>query len=234
MGSLREKMLEEEHERALSKMGAQNRSEQHVLFDFTPQCHHLRWLTDHLDGWQFGEQGLIEVMAIALDCQGIAIEYGAGDGKTLPLTIDLLYKCRRHCVLVEVSGERRDALVEAYPQATVLKTLDWNSKYLDEIAVAVIDIDGRDSIVMREMFEAGVRPTLLVVEHMDNHFPIGTSHSRAMPEWMLGMKLQSGHAIQDTAETLHSIATANGYERIGWNRCNSFFVVKERYTDLFR
>jgi hypothetical protein len=105
---------------------------------------------------------------------------------------------------------------------------------LDEVNVVVIDIDGQDSVVMREMFEAGVRPTLIVVEHMDRHFPIGTSIPDTIPQWMLGLKLKSGHAIQDTAETLHAIAAQNGYERIGFNRCNSFFVVKERYTDLFR
>jgi hypothetical protein len=69
---------------------------------------------------------------------------------------------------------------------------------------------------------------------MDRHFPIGTSIPDTIPQWMLGLKLKSGHAIQDTAETLHAIAAQNGYERIGFNRCNSFFVVKERYTDLFR
>jgi hypothetical protein len=209
---------------------------ENLTHDFTPQCHHLRWLTEHLDGWQFGEQGLIDTLLRTLKLtHGLCIEFGAGDGDDLPVTID--HACQFHqsqCILVEIDDEKRKSLSKIYPDATVCKTLDWNNKYLDEVNVVVIDIDGQDSVVMREMFEAGVRPTLVVVEHMDRHFPIGTSIPDTIPQWMLGLKLKSGHAIQDTAETLHAIAAQNGYERIGFNRCNSFFVVKERYTDLFR
>lgn len=204
--------------------------------DFTPQCHHLRWLTDYLGGWQFGEQGLIEAVAFQLGINdGCWIEYGAGDGETLPVTI--ARHCLTHqssCVLVEIDATRQAKLKERYPDATVVANVDWQCQYIDRPSVVVIDIDGSDSFVMREMLEAGVRPTLLVVEHMDNHYPIGTSIPQSIPEWLLGHKLQSGHAIQDTAETLHAIASQHGYERIGFNRCNSFFVVTERYTDLFR
>lgn len=207
------------------------------LLDFTPQCHHLRWLTDHLDGWQFGEQGLIEVLCDVLQLtEGLVIEFGAGDGVTLPLTIDRLCKADpERCILVEIDEERRKSLRKTYPNAWIAANQKWEPEtWAMPAAIVVIDIDGSDSVVMRQMFQAGVRPTVLVVEHMDRHFPIATSGPALIPQWMLGMKLQSGHAIQDTAETLHAIAAQNGYERIGFNRCNSFFVVKERYTDLFR
>ena len=210
--------------------------EQHYPLDFTPQCHQLRWLIDHLDGWQFGEQGLIGAIVSALDLpQGRFIEYGAGDGDSLPLTIERLYeKYPGFCRLVEIDEMRCQQLERQYPKAIVHQSLNWNYLSGDETNLVVIDIDGQDSVVMRQMLAAGVRPTLLVVEHMDRHFPIGTSAASAIPQWMLGLKLESGHAIQDTAETLHAIATANGYERIGYNRCNSFFVVKERFAELFR
>lgn len=205
------------------------------LKEFTPQCHHLRWLTEHLSGWQFGEQGLLDAIAIALNISdGIIVEYGAGDGSTLPLTLQRF--CARNesrCFLVEIEADRRESLKQLYPEALVLPKYDWRVCDV-HLAIVVIDIDGSDSVVMREMFAAGVRPTVLVVEHFDNHFPIATTKPDPIPEWMLGLKLESGHAIQDTAETLHAIALQNGYERIGWNRCNSFFVVRERYTDLFR
>jgi len=207
------------------------------LLDFTPQCHHLRWLCDHLDGWQFGDQGLIEAICSALKTKGDCVEYGAGDGDSLPLTIDRMYHIGNVCWAVEIDESKQIKLEEKYPLAIVKKSLNWKAcedAAENGLAVVVIDIDGQDSFVMRQMLQAGVRPTLLVVEHFDNHYPIGTSASRAIPEWMLGLKLETGHAIQDTAETLHAIATANGYERIGFNRCNSFFVVKERFTDLFR
>lgn len=204
--------------------------------DFTPQCPHLRWLVDHLDGWQFGEQGLIEAIANQLKLTaGMWIEYGAGDGDHLPLTIGRF--CDKHpsfCVLVEIDPIRQLQLKTRYPDASTTAHLDWNCGYIDRPDVVVIDIDGRDSVVMCEMFEAGVRPTLLVVEHLDRHYPVATSKPVPIPEWMLGLAFQSGHKIQDTAETLHAIAAGNGYERIGYNRCNSFFVVGERYTDLFK
>jgi len=206
------------------------------LLDFTPQCHHLRWLCDHLDGWQFGDQGLIETIMLSLSSDGIAIEYGAGDGNELPLSIEYLYRVGRKCRLEEIDGERRDSLVQKYPKATVLKSLNWRT-LIDtgiDIAVVVIDIDSHDSVVMRDMLTAGVRPELLVVEHFDNHFPIGTTTPDTIPPWMLGLKLQSGHAIQDTAETLHAIAGQYGYERIGWNRCNSYFVRGDKFLGLMR
>ena len=204
--------------------------------DFTPQCPHLSWLCEHLDGWQFGEQGLIEAVLTALSVEGIAIEYGAGDGVSLPLTIDRIYKTGRKCWLIEIDYQRITSLRNLYPDAWMIQSIDWSNvlKNGPQPAVVVIDIDGKDSVVMREMFETGVRPTLLVVEHMDRHFPIGTSIPDVIPEWMLGLQLKRGHAIQDTAETLHAMAAENGYERIGYNRCNSFFVVRERFTDLFR
>ena len=213
--------------------------EQHYPLDFTPQCHQLRWLIEHLDGWQFGEQGLIEKLIDVLEDHGCAIEYGAGDGESLPLSIDRLYRTQHHrtCWLIEICPVRRQSLKSMYPHSIVAADANWKEiNRISEfgVAVVVIDIDGQDSLVMRQMLAAGVRPTLLVVEHMDRHFPIGTSAASAIPQWMLGLKLESGHAIQDTAETLHAIATANGYERIGYNRCNSFFVVKERFAELFR
>lgn len=210
------------------------------LFDFTPQCHHLCWLCDYLDGWQFGEQGLIDAITVALKIvfplrqDAICIEYGAGDGSNLPLTIDRLLARGFGGVLVEIDEARRNSLAAMYPDENVCSVIRWENFSRADVAVVVIDIDGSDSVVMRQMFQAGVRPTLLVVEHFDNHYPIATSGPASIPQWMLGLKLESGHAIQDTAETLHAIAAQNGYERIGFNRCNSFFVVKERYTDLFR
>lgn len=209
--------------------------EQEYPLDFTPQCHHLRWLTEHLGGWQFGEQVLISELCLhlGLTC-GSVIEYGAGDGVELPLTVHLL--CEEYperCVCVEIDELKVQSLRTLYPRASVVRNFRWIKQSIQP-DVVVIDIDGSDSVVMREMFAAGVRPKLMVVEHMDRHFPIGTSNPGSVPPWMLGLKLESGYTIQDTAETLHAIAAQNGYERIGFNRCNSFFVVRELFTDLFR
>ena len=205
--------------------------------EFTPQCPHLAWLCDHLDGWQFGEQGLIEALAETLGLMhGLCMEYGAGDGVSLPLTIERLCKDDpERCLLVEIDAARRRSLSELYPDAVVASSETWNPKEWDCPAeIVVIDIDGPDSVVMRQMLAARVRPALLVVEHMDRHFPVASSSPKLIPQWLLGQMLSSGNAIQDTAETLHAIASEAGYERIGFNRCNSFFVRRELFGKLFR
>lgn len=206
------------------------------LLHFTPETHHLRWLCDHLDGWQFGDQGLIAAIVDALQSGGIAIEYGAGDGTTLPLTISRLYDKYYECWLAEIDAARRNSLSKIYENANVTKAINWSSIIAHEtpVAVCVIDIDGSDSVVMREMFAVGVRPELLVVEHMDRYYPIGTTRPDPVPQWMLGLKLESGHAIQDTAETLQAFAAKYGYERIGVNRCNSYFVRGDKFLHLLR
>jgi hypothetical protein len=211
-------------------------NQQQFPLDFTPQSPPLRWLCEHLDGWQFGDQGLIEAIVNTLQSGGIAIEYGAGDGVELPLTIDRLYRAGRKCWLGEIEESRRESLERMYPAAIVDTSINWARVQHDvpSVAVVVIDIDSRDSVIMREMLDAGVRPDLLVVEHMDRHFPIGTTLPASIPQWMLGLTLQSGHAIQDTAETLHAIAGRYGYERIGLNRCNSFFVRGDKFLNLLR
>lgn len=207
-----------------------------IPMEFTAQCHQLKWLRNYLSGWQFGEQGLLRSIYDALKLQdGTVIEYGAGDGETLPVTVDVFYRCLGVAsIYVEIDDEKRMALHRKYPLAAVKSYIYWPGFHDLRPNVVVIDIDGRDSVVMREMLAACVRPTLLVVEHMDRHVPIATTAPQPIPEWLLGQKLKSGHSIQDTAETLHQIALHNGYERIGWNRCNSFFVVKERFQELFR
>lgn len=204
--------------------------------EFIPDSPRMRWLCEHLSGWQFGDQGLIEAIAKTLQSDGIAIEYGAGDGVELPLTIDRLYDRGRTCWLAEIDEIRRASLQKLYPKATIEKTIVWQefAKLDWPVAVVVIDIDSHDSVIMRQMLDAGVRPDLLVVEHMDRHFPIGTTRPSPMPEWMLGLRLHSGHAIQDTAETLQEIAGRCGYDRIGVNRCNSYFVRGDRFLSLLR
>ena len=203
--------------------------------EFTAQCHQLKWLRNYLSGWQFGEQGLIYTIVTTLDkYASVYVEYGAGDGETLPLTLEKLCQTfPERCYLIEIDEQRRENLNRLYPNAMVCESLSWVD-FPCTPSVVVIDIDGKDSFVMREMVSAGVRPTLLVVEHMDRHVPIATTAPQPIPEWLLGQTLKSGHSIQDTAETLHQIALQNGYERIGWNRCNSFFVVRERFQELFR
>ena len=258
MGSLREKMLEEEYQRALAKMTLNDdvesrqkngrsaaldvdKDRQYPL-EFQPQCHQFEWMKDHLSGWQFGEQGLIPAILDAIGTEGaigtedgVYIEYGAGDGQSLPITIQKLYEAYPPwCRLVEIDDTRRELLYERYPKAVISKTLRWSDWASQTVDIAVIDIDGSDSVIMRQMLDAGCRPAMIVCEHMDRCYSIGTSSPNPIPDWLLGTELKTGHIVQDTAETLHWMAGKYGYERIGFNRCNSFFVRRELFPLLFR
>lgn len=211
---------------------------QEFPMEFQPQCYQFRWMLNHLGGWQFGEQELIPALLDVIDANedcGPYVEIGAGDGDVLPLTIDRMYaKQPGWCRLVEVDDERRALLKQRYPKAACYKHMDFGPLCGPEPAVVVIDIDGLDSVVMRDMLDSGCRPSLIVCEHMDRHYSIGTTAPNPIPEWLLGTITEHGHTIQDTAETLHWMAAKYGYERIGFNRCNSFFVRKDLFPLLFR
>lgn len=204
--------------------------------DFTPQCVQLEWLKNHLGGWQFGEQQLIPAILDAIGAHGACVEYGAGDGDSLPLTIEPLYEQGRMCFLAECDVDRIVSLRNKYRKAHVQKRIVWQDFRSEgrDLAAVVIDVDSIDSVIMRQMLESGCRPSLVVCEHFDRHYSIPTSQPSPIPEWMLGMKMATGHSIQDTAETLHWIAAKYGYERLGLNRCNSFFVRRDVFPLLFR
>ena len=202
---------------------------------FHPDRPQFAWLDDYLDGWQFGEQGMLVAIADVLGLRGRAIEYGAGDGDALPLTIERYIESRRgEALLIEIDQESRSKLAKRYPAAEIHASLDWSRVPKGSVAIAVIDIDSHDSVVMRDMLSAGVRPAVLVVEHMDREFPVASSHADPLPRWAMGLQLKGGFTLQDTAETLHYFAHRGGYERIGLNRCNSFFIRGDLYPQMFK
>ena len=202
---------------------------------FHPDRPQFAWLVEHLDGWQFGEQGLLLAIAEHLDLKGRAIEYGAGDGETLPLTAERYVNSRRGgSLLIEIDEKSRSKLAKRYPAAEIHASLDWSRVPKESVAIAVIDIDSHDSVVMREMLGAGVRPAVMMVEHLDREYPVTTSHADPLPRWALGLAMQGGFRLQDTAETLQYLAHRNGYERIGLNRCNSFFIRGDLYPQMFK
>jgi hypothetical protein len=213
--------------------------------DFTPQCPQVAWLCEHLGGWQFGEQDLLLAVVETLEINGTCVEIGAGDGETLPLTIDRLYHHGLGCMLFESDESRREKLSLRYPDALVCGKytggdFEWRREARQKFAdistwpdMAVIDVDGVDSVLMKGVMYMQ-KPAVVVCEHMDRNYPIGTSSSSPFPVWSLGHELLNGFRIQDTAETLQWMAANLEYERFGYNRCNSFFVRRDRFTDLFR
>jgi hypothetical protein len=189
----------------------------------------FEWLTGHASGWQFGEQGILVAISDAIGViEGQCIEIGAGDGETLPLTIDPFYQRGNPCVLYELDPESLGRLMVKYPKAKlrgefvplVAKTTNGID---DSPLVCVVDVDGIDSKVMISMLTMHT-PSVLMVEHFDKCHPGDTNKSQRIPEWLLGEMLHPNFTVQDNAETLKSIAIDFSYTRLGTTRVNSIFV----------
>ena len=67
------------------------------------------WLNDRADGWQFGETGILEALSERFN-PDLAIEIGAGDGQTLPLTLGFLLEKGVKTLLFEADELRQNAL----------------------------------------------------------------------------------------------------------------------------
>lgn len=146
--------------------------------DFTPQCPQVAWLAEHLGGWQFGEQDLLMAVMNKLEVFSEyadlfrCIEIGAGDGEELPLTIQRFYEAGTECLLFESVDKRRVAISKKYPLAKVDGA--FYGQELPPSVLVVIDIDSHDSQIMQQVMKRD-RPAVVVCEHMDRRYPIGTS-----------------------------------------------------------
>ena len=186
----------------------------------------FKWLMKHASGWQFGEQGILVAIAEAIGVtEGQCVEIGAGDGETLPLTIDPFYQRGNPCVLYERDPESLGRLMIKYPAAKIrgefplLPAIGINEQPL----VVVIDVDGIDSMVMKQVLDQ-ITPLVLMVEHFDTCHPANTCREQRIPDWLLGEKLENNFTVQDNAETLKAIARDFCYTRLGTTRVNSIFV----------
>jgi hypothetical protein len=188
----------------------------------------FEWLTEKAGGWQFGEQGILVALANAINKPGQCVEIGAGNGESLPLTIDPFYQYGLPCVLFEADEESLSMLKQRYPLAENLGMFlgfGMNGHAIENVLlVVVIDVDGNDSFIMNEVLSDRA-PHILMVEHFDkmhpNHTPI---IDEPVPSWLLGERLIDGFSIQDNAETLRQMALKSNYTRLGTTRVNSIFV----------
>ena len=185
------------------------------------------WLSSHAGGWQFGEQGILcEIAECFFDYKPLCIEIGAGDGEGLPLTIEPFYRAECSCDLFEIDESKRKKLLEKYPKAGVFD--EWRPEATPNCDLVVIDVDGEDSAIMRQLLKVE-SPCLLMVEHFDSLHPVASVSGEPLPSWCLGITLQGGFRLQDSAESLKRIAADFGYDRIGTTRVNSIFVRRDLY-----
>lgn len=187
------------------------------------------WLSSHAAGWQFGEQGImLELASHLFDDLPMCAEIGAGDGEGLPLTIAPFYPTC-FCKLFEIDEQKQQKLRKKFPSAQVFG--EWDEKQTEGVGIVVIDIDGRDSEIMSRLLTVE-KPGLIMVEHFDSLHPVASADNEPLPSWCLGMTLQGGFRLQDSAESLKRIAADFGYDRIGATRVNSIFVRRDLYRRI--
>jgi hypothetical protein len=191
---------------------------------FTPDIDCFRWLCKHASGWQFGEQGILAALADKIDPHGQCVEIGAGDGESLPLTIDPFYQRGNECVLFEADPVSLGQLFVKYPRARLRGEFDGSMECIsDQPLLVVIDIDGYDIDAMRECLTQ-CEPSVLMVEHFDKFHPEDCDEVADIPGWALGLRLENSFTLQANAATLKLSAKDFGYTRVGTTRVNSIFV----------
>lgn len=205
-------------------------------------CHNrFDWLRNERNGWQFGEQGLIDaVIGRIAPALRVGVEIGGGDGDGLPLTLDRLYSRGWKIVAYEADEDSQIKLGQKY------QSLDVRGEYkfgdVPRCTVAVIDIDGHDELAMQAFLtQSGpFMPYLLVVEHYDKAGPYVTngrnSFAEKIPQWLLGMPLGipegQSFIIQSPSERLDQIAAEYYMVPICRTRVNSFYVPDWLVKDL--
>lgn len=207
---------------------------------FTADCLRFQWLEDRGNGWQFGEQGLIDAILSRLgDGSRRCMEIGAGDGGVLPVTVDRLIKAGWEARLYEIVEYRQKQLRERYGERVDVFG-EWQAPgtlWVND-GVVVIDIDGFDCVVLGQVLGAS-RPAVVICEHYDKQAPSQPSKDEMRPirppNWLLGKQIDGGFTVQAPAEVIQNIAGWRGYDRLGTTRVNSIFVrrdLTERLADV--
>lgn len=149
----------------------------------TPEKLTCDWLVNHKRGWQVGEQGILEAIVREIENDipeehKWAVEFGAGDGTTLPITCEqIIRKPGWRGLLIEGSENNCLRLNKHIPHLTIAvhgmvtleagKTID---DYMERSvcpptpALMVVDVDSIDYYIVTQM---KARPYVLCVEHLD-------------------------------------------------------------------
>lgn len=179
------------------------------------------WLEDKAEGWQFGEQGLIDAILGRIgDGTKQCIEIGAGDGDRLPVTVDNLIKRGWRATLFEKEQSNRVKLIEKYSPFMVRGEWRPLENYRFQSWVAVIDIDSYDWLVLVEV--AREKPALIVCEHADKARPINSECW--IPSIELAGKTSEERGLMQATESALEMLVAKSYYKVCSTRVNSFFV----------
>lgn len=193
----------------------------------------FEWLSAKADGWQFGEQGILDALLSRLD-QGRrqCVEIGAGDGAALPLTCARLVDAGWHAQLWEADGWKRVGLSKRFPAAEIRAAFDvarHTAHVPPSPTVLVLDVDGPEAYILSSLLAAGVLPDIMIVEHMDTESPHTPEHPWIPPLCMAGQGLAIADrpgatwCLQATHAAIVAVAGSE-YTAVGRTRVNTVLV----------
>jgi hypothetical protein len=176
------------------------------------------WLKEHASGWQFGEQGILRALCERFDITK-GYEIGAGDGESLPVTLDFL----DDLTLYEVDPDRQQKLKAKYPNATIYGCFQRPTPGVDGACV-VVDVDSCDLEIAESIIEE-YRPKILCVEHYDTEGPRVLERPQSqVPDWLIGVSLQGGFIIQQPWPVVNRSLCDVGYVMVAMTRVNGIYV----------
>lgn len=198
------------------------------------------WLAHHKTGWQFGEQGVLEAIIDRIEPDipqehRWAIEFGAGDGATLPLTIEgVIRREGWKSLLIEADETKHDVLrLRVPPSATLVcayadtnpgTTIDDHMQRAgcpETPALMVIDVDGIDYYIAATM---KARPYVLCVEHLDTEGPFRPTKPFVPRMEDAGSPVGVGFGLQANYLALDATLIPSGYTAVFRTRVNSVYV----------
>lgn len=198
------------------------------------------WLAHHQTGWQYGEQGVIEAIIKQIEADippehRWCVEFGAGDGATLPLMCEpIITREGWKSLLIECDRKKADVLrLRVPPSATIVN--DWVTinpgstidEHMDRHgcpqtpALMVIDVNSIDYYIAANM---KANPYILCVEHMDEACESYTGAAFVPRIEDCGKQMGNGYELQANSAALDATMLPAGYSLIYRTRVNSLYA----------
>lgn len=187
----------------------------------------LKRLTDHgSDVYsQFGEDGMIEVIfAEIVPRTKICVEFGASDGQSCSNTRNLWMHCGWQGLLIEgntdlyvdlrraVRGQAAAALRE-YIRPDGEHSIDaiLAARNIVEVDFMSIDVDSMDYVIWEHM---SIKPRVVCIEYNQSIPPHVSIHQESWRD-----------CFGASAKALLDLGLSKGYQLVGMNKANMFFVL---------
>jgi SAM-dependent methyltransferase len=200
-------------------------------------------------GWQYGEQGVLdEIFHTIGTTNSYCVEFGAGDGGHLPVTVGRLIDNGWDALLIDSNAQNCEYLTTRYGnsvkvlnQMVGVEGADRLDAILDKSGspaspdLVVIDVDSVDYYIWRSFTEH--RPRVVMIEHNDLEWT-GPEADAAEPppSDKCGSPLQegTGFVLQASARAVRALGESKGYVAVFASRINTIFVLSEEAEKLAR